>query len=69
MTGGLRVTADRDLCVGAGNCVWRLPQVFAQREDDGLVRLVSTTPDPSLRDQVGEVVADCPSQAIGIEGW
>lgn len=63
----MRVVVERDLCVGAGNCVWKLPQVFAQREEDGLVRLLSTTPDPSLRDRISQAVVDCPSQAIGLE--
>lgn len=63
----MRVAVHRELCVGAGNCVWKLPQVFAQHEEDGTVQLLSGAPDPSLREAISELVLDCPSQAIALE--
>ena len=61
-----RVRADRDVCIGAGNCVMTLPDVFDQ-DDDGLV----VVQDPQADDQPGELlrraVLMCPSGAITVE--
>ena len=36
----MRITADRDACVGSGQCVLTEPDVFDQ-DDDGLVTLLT----------------------------
>jgi ferredoxin len=57
-----RVTADREVCVGAGNCVMTAPQVFDQ-DDDG--RVVVLDPDPAVAPEVLERAEQmCPSGAI-----
>jgi ferredoxin len=45
----MRVTVDREACVGSGNCALSAPAVFAQDEDDGRVMTVTDTPGPALR--------------------
>jgi ferredoxin len=75
----VRVTVDREVCIGSGNCVYTAPEVFEQ-DDEGLVVLVA----PGVaRDVSGEVaaevetphedavraaVAHCPSGALRIVG-
>ncbi len=62
----MRVTADRDVCVGAGMCVLTAPEVFDQ-DEDGLVKLVRPTPDEGEEEAVArEAVSLCPSGAIQI---
>jgi ferredoxin len=41
----MTVTVDEDMCAGAGNCVLLAPEVFDQREDDGIVILPSPSDD------------------------
>ncbi|WP_432825000.1 ferredoxin [Dactylosporangium sp. CA-092794] len=60
----MKVTADTGVCVGAGQCALRLPEVFDQRDEDGLVVVLDETPPPELRDAVREAALNCPSGAI-----
>jgi Ferredoxin len=62
----MRINADRDVCIGSGNCVMALPAVFDQ-DDDGLVKLLDPTPDASLEDQVRGAVRRCPSGALSLQ--
>lgn len=62
----MKVTVDQDKCCGAGNCVLRVPAVFDQREDDGIVTLLGSEPDPRLHDAVREAADVCPSGAISV---
>jgi ferredoxin len=63
----MKVIADQDKCVSAGNCVAHAPQVFDQDEDDGSVVLVDATPPAALADAVREAAAACPAMAIRVE--
>jgi ferredoxin len=62
----MHIQVDRDVCVGAGNCVLTLPQVFDQ-DDEGIVDLLETDPPDSEGAMVGRAVRLCPSGAISIE--
>ena len=61
----MHVEVDRDVCVGAGNCVLTLPQVFDQ-DEQGLVDLIESDPPDSDGALVGRAVRLCPSGAISI---
>ncbi|MEV6932301.1 ferredoxin [Dactylosporangium sp. NPDC051485] len=63
----MRVGADTDVCVGSGQCALRLPEVFDQREEDGVVVVLDEHPPPSLRDAVRQAVLGCPSGALRLE--
>lgn len=63
----MRVTVDQDICCGSGNCVLTAPEVFDQRDSDGIVWLRQEHPAPQLRDRVREAAGMCPSQAIAFE--
>lgn len=63
----MKVTVDDRSCVAAGSCVLAAPEVFDQRDDDGVVVLLDGAPPPRLRDGVADAVAMCPAAAITLE--
>ena len=63
----LKVTVDRDRCVGSGQCALNLPEVFDQGDADGIVILLTDRPEASLSDRVLEAELLCPAMAIKIE--
>jgi ferredoxin len=63
---GVRVRADRDACIGAGNCVLSAADTFDQ-DDAGLVLLRLATPPPETEAAVREAANLCPSRAITVE--
>jgi len=70
----VRISADRELCIQAGNCVMVAGEVFDQ-DDDGIVTVLVDTdggavqtaevPDDQL-DNVREAVKLCPATALAI---
>ncbi|MEU2494275.1 ferredoxin [Streptomyces sp. NPDC007883] len=64
MSGAGRVGAQRDRCVGAGQCVLAAPAVFDQDEQDGLVVVLIERPTESQSDAVHDAVWACPSRAL-----
>ena len=60
----MKVSADADKCVAAGQCVLLAPAVFDQREEDGVVVLLDETPAPELGEAVRESAMVCPAAAI-----
>lgn len=63
----LRVSVNQDVCVGAGLCVLSTSDVFDQRDEDGVVKLLQTEPDDSLYEKVLGAARKCPSKAIKVE--
>ncbi|WP_344611699.1 ferredoxin [Dactylosporangium salmoneum] len=63
----VRVCADTGVCVGSGQCALRVPEVFDQREEDGVVVVLDEHPPPSLREAVHQAVLGCPSGALRLE--
>jgi len=61
------VEVDEDVCIGAGNCVFAAPTVFAQREDDGIVMLLQPNPPPDALEAVRKAVRVCPARAIRLK--
>ncbi|MDQ2636032.1 MAG: ferredoxin [Actinomycetota bacterium] len=59
----MRVQADRDVCIQAGNCVMVADAVFDQDDDGIVVVLVDEVPEDQLHN-VEEAVKLCPSQAL-----
>ncbi|MFH8771054.1 MULTISPECIES: ferredoxin [unclassified Streptomyces] len=60
------ITADAERCYGAGLCVLTAPEVFDQREEDGVVVLLDPHPAARLYDAVEEASRLCPAGAIGL---
>lgn len=61
----MKVQADRDVCIQAGNCVMVADTLFDQDDDGIVVVLVDEVPD-SEEDKAHEAVKLCPSQALTI---
>ncbi|ADI03775.1 ferredoxin [Streptomyces bingchenggensis BCW-1] len=61
----MRINADADRCVGAGQCVLAAPDLFDQ-DDDGTVTVL-TEPGAATKDAAREAVHLCPSGAITLE--
>ncbi|OLT18656.1 ferredoxin [Pseudonocardia sp. CNS-139] len=64
----MRVTIDQDKCVGAGQCVFAAPDVFDQRDDDGVVVLLDEEPPAEQWEATREAAHVCPALAILVEG-
>jgi len=62
----MKVTVDEDKCCGAGTCVMLAPDVFDQRDDDGIVILLDETPGEGLHAIVREAASVCPGVAISV---
>jgi ferredoxin len=62
----MRVTVDETKCCGAGTCVLLAPDVFDQRDEDGIVVLLDENPPEELHTIVREAVDMCPAGAIGL---
>ncbi|MEV0698913.1 ferredoxin [Saccharopolyspora sp. NPDC050389] len=60
----MKVAVDEDRCCGAGQCALLAPEVFDQREDDGVVILLDAAPAEQLRAAVREAAGVCPAAAI-----
>jgi ferredoxin len=63
----VKVLVDQEKCCGAGSCVLLAPEVFDQRDDDGIVVLLDATPAAELHAAVREAANVCPGAAIGVE--
>jgi ferredoxin len=61
----VRVEADRDVCIQAGNCVMSASAVFDQ-DDDGIVVVLVDEVPPDEEEHAREAVKLCPSQALRI---
>lgn len=61
----MKVTADREVCISAGNCVMVAGAVFDQDDDGIVVVLVDDVPEDE-EDHAREAVKLCPSQALRI---
>ena len=61
----VRVEADRDVCIQAGNCVMVADAVFDQDDDGIVVVLVDEVPEAE-EGHAREAVKLCPSQALRI---
>ncbi|GAA2592534.1 ferredoxin [Winogradskya consettensis] len=62
-----RIIANRDRCVGAGQCVLVDPDAFDQDDSDGLVVLIHS--EPHSDDEVArarEAVNVCPGRALSL---
>lgn len=62
----MRLSADRDTCVGAGMCVLTAPEVFDQDDEQGRVVIL----DPGVVDDRAEAVREaavlCPAAALTV---
>ena len=63
----MKLTTDRLVCTGAGNCVRLAPDWFDQDDQEGLVILINDSPPAEIEDLMRDVVEACPTGAIRLE--
>lgn len=63
---GVEVSVDQSVCIGAGQCVFVAPEVFTQRDDDGVVELLDPHPGDDQLEAVEEAIEVCPAQVISL---
>jgi ferredoxin len=63
----MKVTVDQNICASSGNCVMNAPEVFDQRDQDGVVVLLNEHPSDYQAEGARQAAAACPAQAIYIE--
>ena len=61
----MKVHADREVCIQAGNCVMVADSLFDQ-DDDGIVVVLADDIPSVEEDKAREAVKLCPSQALTI---
>ncbi|MEV4343167.1 ferredoxin [Actinoplanes sp. NPDC049596] len=60
----MRVSVDRDMCIGAGNCAMTAPAVFDQDPEEAVVILLTETPPDSEVPAIQQAVDRCPAAVI-----
>ncbi|MFI7040611.1 ferredoxin [Microbispora rosea] len=63
----MKVIVDEAKCCGAGQCVLIAPDVFDQRDEDGIVVLLEPEPAGDRHTAVREAAAVCPAAAIQLD--
>ena len=64
----MEIMIDEDGCCGAGQCVLTAPEVFDQRDEDGVVVLLDAAPPPEVHEAVRQAAAVCPAAVIRVDG-
>lgn len=62
----MKITVDQDKCCGAGTCVLLAPDVFDQRDEDGIVILLDERPGEQFHAVAREAASVCPGAAITV---
>lgn len=62
----MRISADSDMCVGAGQCALVAETLFDQ-DDDGIVIVLNDRPTPAEEGAAQRAAALCPARAIAVE--
>jgi ferredoxin len=62
----MKVLVDQDKCVASGQCVLAAPEVFDQRDEDGVAVLLDPSPPESADEDVHQAALVCPALAITI---
>jgi ferredoxin len=63
----MKVIVDKEKCIASGQCVLSAPDVFDQRDEDGIVVLLNPSPPADAGADVRQAAALCPALAIMIE--
>jgi len=63
----MRIVANTEVCVGAGQCVLTEPTVFDQNDDDGTVIVLVEHPEGEQAEGARQAIGLCPSRALSRE--
>ncbi|WP_433789250.1 ferredoxin [Actinoplanes sp. CA-252034] len=64
----MQIAVDEEKCIGAGQCVMAAPHVFDQRDEDGVVVVLDSSPDEGGQTAARAAAAGCPVAAITVTG-
>ena len=64
----MKITVEEDKCCAGGQCVLAAPEVFDQRDEDGIVVVLNATPGPEQYAGVREAAQICPAACIHLSG-
>ena len=62
----MRVSVDKDVCGGHGDCVLTAPGVFDFGGDDDVVSVLVDDPPEAMHDRAREAARVCPTGAISV---
>jgi ferredoxin len=62
----MKIIVEEDKCCSGGQCVLAAPDVFDQRDEDGVVIVLDETPGREQWAAVEEAVQICPAAAIAV---
>ena len=62
----MRIDIHPERCIGSGVCALVAPELFDQRDDDGVVVLLDPAPARDQRENAHEAAARCPASVIEI---
>ncbi|MEU9361043.1 ferredoxin [Streptomyces sp. NPDC048301] len=60
----MHIEFDEPRCVAAGQCAMVAPDVFDQRDEDGVAVVLDASPSAEHHDSVREAAAVCPAAAL-----
>jgi ferredoxin len=59
----MKITVDRDRCIGAGQCMLNAPDLFSQ-DDEGTVVVLDEHPSPEQESAARAAENTCPARVI-----
>ncbi|GIJ50693.1 ferredoxin [Virgisporangium aliadipatigenens] len=63
----MKIQLDQEKCVVSGQCLLAAPEVFDQRDEDGIAFLLTESPGADTVAEVRHAAAVCPVLAITLE--
>ncbi|MFG2276110.1 ferredoxin [Streptomyces chartreusis] len=63
----MKITIDQERCVASGQCVLVAPDLFDQRDEDGIVVLLSDQPTAEQELLARQAADLCPALAIVLD--
>ncbi|MFD9663581.1 ferredoxin [Rhodococcus sp. NPDC059968] len=63
----MKVHLYQERCVSSGQCVSAAPDVFDQRDDDGVAFLLTDSPSLDMASGVRQAARVCPALAITVD--
>ncbi|GAA3042606.1 ferredoxin [Pseudonocardia yunnanensis] len=61
----VKITVERDRCIGAGQCVFNAPELFDQ-DDEGTVVVLEEQPSPEQEPAAHAAEHACPARVISL---
>ncbi|MEU3985414.1 ferredoxin [Streptomyces sp. NPDC026672] len=63
----MKITVDQERCVASGQCVLVAPDLFDQRDEDGVVVLLADRPERARLPEARQAADLCPALAIAVD--